>query len=357
MDAVINAANASLLPGGGVAGAIHRAAGPGLEAECRPLAPIRSGEAVITGAHRLPNKYVIHCLGPVYGRDQHQEELLANCYRNALRLAEERGAVSVAFPALSTGIFGYPLEPAAKIAVETVRREVHHLTAVKRIRFVLFDAPSLRVYEKLLEDAGGGENVTDAMRPGDALVIVDVQVDFCPGGALPISGGDSVVPVLNRWIRTAAAMGIPVYASRDWHPAGHPSFREGGGNWPVHCLQDSSGAEFHPDLSLPASAVKVTKGVRFDQDQNSAFDQTGFAERLRRDRVRRLWVGGLAEDVCVLATVQDGLKNGFEVMVIGNGTMPVTSEGGLSARKLMEKSGASYAQLCEDGSIIHSPGE
>jgi len=149
-DAVVNAANAQLGPGGGVAGAIHRAAGPGLEAEARPLAPIRPGEAVITGGHRLPNRHVIHCLGPVYGVDQPSEELLASCYRNALRLAEEHGLESVAFPAISTGIFGYPLRPAAEVALRTVAEAAPGLRTVRRVRFVLHDTEALRVHEEVL---------------------------------------------------------------------------------------------------------------------------------------------------------------------------------------------------------------
>src|SRR5690606_5032157 len=105
ITAVVNAANAQLQPGGGVAGAIHRAAGPGLAEECRPLAPIRPGEAVLTSGHRLPNRDVIHCLGPVYGVDRPEAELLAACYKNALRLAEEHAIDSIAFPAVSTGAF------------------------------------------------------------------------------------------------------------------------------------------------------------------------------------------------------------------------------------------------------------
>lgn len=151
LDAVVNAANAQLLPGGGVAGAIHRAAGPGLEAECRPLAPIATGEAVITGAHQLPNRYVIHCLGPVFGRDKPEAELLANCYRNALRLAEEKAVRSIGFPAISTGIFGYPAEEACKVTLDTVAASLKQLKSVKLIRFVLFDGPSQELYQKHLE--------------------------------------------------------------------------------------------------------------------------------------------------------------------------------------------------------------
>jgi nicotinate phosphoribosyltransferase len=151
IDIVVNAANAELRSGGGVAGAIHRAAGPSLEEEGRALAPIRPGQAEITGAHRLPNRFVIHCLGPVYGRDEPAEELLANCYANALHLAEQHGIQSMAFPAISTGIFGYPIEAAARVALKTVLEEVPRLSSVTRIRFVLFDEESQRLYKRLLD--------------------------------------------------------------------------------------------------------------------------------------------------------------------------------------------------------------
>lgn len=150
IEAVVNAANAELRPGGGVAGAIHRAAGPGLYEECRPLAPIRPGEAVITGGHRLPNRFVIHCLGPVYGIDVPSDVLLAHCYRNAIRLAGQRGIRSIAFPAISAGVFGYPMESAASIAVRTVLQEIEGLPTVRLVRFVLFDSATRNVYEVCL---------------------------------------------------------------------------------------------------------------------------------------------------------------------------------------------------------------
>lgn len=148
--AVVNAANAQLRMGGGVAGAIHRAAGPGLSEECRPLAPIKPGEAVITGAHNLPNAYVIHCLGPVYGIDRPEDELLARCYRNALQLADEHSIDSVAFPAISTGAFGYPVEEAARIALSAVLETIPRLKNVKRIRFVLHSTRDLEIHERVL---------------------------------------------------------------------------------------------------------------------------------------------------------------------------------------------------------------
>lgn len=150
IDAVVNAANAQLRTGGGVAGAIHRAAGPGLEEECRPLAPIKPGEAVISGGHKLPNKYVIHCLGPVYGVDKPEADLLAECYRNALNLAEENNIQSIAFPAISTGVFGYPVEGAAEVAFRTINDLIPGLKTVKKIRFVLFSDNDLEIHEKVL---------------------------------------------------------------------------------------------------------------------------------------------------------------------------------------------------------------
>nr|VFK53213.1 MAG: nicotinamidase/pyrazinamidase [Candidatus Kentron sp. TC] len=180
----------------------------------------------------------------------------------------------------------------------------------------------------------------DALGRGDALLIVDVQTDFCPGGALPIEDGDGVVPIINRWIEFALEKGASIYASRDWHPVQHMSFAGHGGPWPPHCIQDSDGARFHPDLRLPDSTVKITKGARFDQDQNSAFDETGLSEWLRKENIRRLWVMGLAEDVCVLATALDGRRNGFEVVLVKDATRAVTPEGGEKARARIRNAGA-----------------
>ncbi|MBE3577669.1 MAG: macro domain-containing protein [Limnochordales bacterium] len=145
-DAVVNAANAELVPGGGVAGAIHRAAGPELAEACRALAPIRPGEAVITPAFRLPNRFVIHCLGPVFGRDEPAAELLASCYVNALKRAEEHRLHSIAFPAISTGAFGYPLPEAAEVAVQAVLFTLPKLRHVGLVRFCLFGQEAYRVF-------------------------------------------------------------------------------------------------------------------------------------------------------------------------------------------------------------------
>ncbi|MFO7302901.1 MAG: macro domain-containing protein [Acidobacteriota bacterium] len=151
LDAVVNAANAQLRPGGGVAGALHRAAGPGLEAECRPLAPIRVGQAAITGGHRLPNRWVVHVLGPVYGHDQPSDELLATSYRNALRVAASKGVESIGFPSLSTGVFGYPMEEAAPIAIRTVVEELKGETPIRLVRFVLYDERAFAIHARAVE--------------------------------------------------------------------------------------------------------------------------------------------------------------------------------------------------------------
>ena len=148
--AVVNAANAQLRRGGGVAGAIHRAAGPALEDECRPLAPIKPGQAVITGGHNLPNRYVIHCLGPVFGMDKPEALFLADCYRHSLRLAEEHGIESIAFPAISTGIFGYPVGEAAEVAFRTIFDMIPALKSVKKVRFVLYSDADLEIHERVL---------------------------------------------------------------------------------------------------------------------------------------------------------------------------------------------------------------
>jgi O-acetyl-ADP-ribose deacetylase (regulator of RNase III) len=150
IEAVVNAANAQLRTGGGVAGAIHRGAGPGLTEETRQYAPIEPGEAVVTGGHNLPNDYVIHCLGPRWEIDTPEEELLRRCYRRALELAEEKEITSVAFPALSTGAFGYPIQEATEVAVEEVLGELAGLESVQRIRFVVFSDRDREVYEEEL---------------------------------------------------------------------------------------------------------------------------------------------------------------------------------------------------------------
>lgn len=151
MQAVVNAANAQLEPGGGVAGAIHEVAGPALEKACEPLAPIQPTEAVLTDAFNLPNDYVIHCLGPVYGINKPEDLLLRKAYDRILDVAEAHNIESIALPALSTGAFRYPMEAAADVALKSVLDKLCSLSHVKRIRFVLYDDQALDIHEKVLE--------------------------------------------------------------------------------------------------------------------------------------------------------------------------------------------------------------
>lgn len=153
LEAVVNAANAQLLTGGGVAGAIHRAAGPELEEACRPLAPISPGDAVITKGFQMPNDYIIHCLGPVYGVDKPSDELLRACYLNALQLAEDKGIPSIGFPALSTGAFGYPLEQALEDFMPALLDQLSRAASVQHVRFVLFSDKDADSYEKYIQEA------------------------------------------------------------------------------------------------------------------------------------------------------------------------------------------------------------
>jgi nicotinamidase/pyrazinamidase len=159
------------------------------------------------------------------------------------------------------------------------------------------------------------------MQTKDALIIVDVQNDFCPGGALAVSGGDEVVPVLNRAIARFSDAGLPIFATRDWHPEKTIHFKTQGGIWPVHCVQGTTGAEFHADLKLSDDTLVVSKGMAAEDDSYSGFDATdmsgtSLAELLREKGTERIFVGGLATDYCVKHTVLDGLKAGFKILLL-----------------------------------------
>lgn len=187
-----------------------------------------------------------------------------------------------------------------------------------------------------------------------ALLIVDVQNDFCPGGALPVPEGDQVVPVLNRAIERFQQAGALIIASRDWHPEKSTHFAAYGGQWPVHCVQNTEGAAFHPDLRLPQDAIVVSKGMGENEDAYSAFDArteegTPLEDLLRAKGVQRLVVGGLATDYCVRASVLGALERGFEVLVLQDAVRGVDVQPGDSEKAIaeMQSKGAKLVTLEE----------
>ncbi len=186
----------------------------------------------------------------------------------------------------------------------------------------------------------------------DALMVVDLQNDFCPGGSLAVPEGDRVVPALNRYIARFRELKAPIYASRDWHPPVTKHFKAYGGTWPPHCVQGTKGAEFHPTLALPPEAVILSKGMDPDQDAYSCFqaqDAEGrdFAVSLGEGGVQRLFVGGLAADYCVRSTVLDALHEGFQVVVLQDAVAAVNVKPGDGERAIeeMRAAGATFATL------------
>jgi nicotinamidase/pyrazinamidase len=171
--------------------------------------------------------------------------------------------------------------------------------------------------------------------PKQALIVVDVQNDFCPGGALAVAHGDEVVEPLNEQIDEFLERGAPVYKSRDWHPATTKHFEAHGGTWPVHCVQNTKGAEFHPALRDDPRITVVSKGLG-DTDCYSAFDETDLVSQLREQGVKEVVVGGLATDYCVKNTVLDALKHGFKVKLLENATRAVDLQPGDGDRAIEE---------------------
>ena len=171
--------------------------------------------------------------------------------------------------------------------------------------------------------------------PKQALIVVDVQNDFCPGGALAVAHGDEVVEPLNEQIDEFLKRGAPVYKSRDWHPATTKHFKAYGGTWPEHCVQNTKGAEFHPALRDDPRITVVSKGLG-DTDCYSAFDETDLASQLREQGVEEVVVGGLATDYCVKNTVLDALKHGFKVKALTNAMRPVDLQPGDGDRAIEE---------------------
>jgi nicotinamidase/pyrazinamidase len=191
--------------------------------------------------------------------------------------------------------------------------------------------------------------------PGkDALIVVDVQNDFCPGGALGVQHGDEIVPVLNRYIAKFNAARLPIIVTRDWHPEKTTHFKEYGGVWPVHCVQRTHGAAFHSDLKLPQEAILISKGMAADEDSYSAFHGKGasgtpLSQLLQELGVQRIFVGGLATDYCVKYTALDGIKHGLTVVVLGDAVRGVNLHPDDSEKALVavRQAGATVASIDE----------
>ncbi len=174
-----------------------------------------------------------------------------------------------------------------------------------------------------------------------ALIIVDLQNDFCPKGSLAVKDGDKIIPTVNTLIKKYKASGSPIYATRDWHPPNHTSFKNSGGPWPIHCVQNTPGAAFHPDLMID-QAVVISKGTLIDEEAYSGFNGTDLEKKLKKEGITNLTVCGLATDYCVKATVIDGINAGFSVTVIREGIRGVNVEPEDSKKALdeMEAAGA-----------------
>jgi nicotinamidase/pyrazinamidase len=187
---------------------------------------------------------------------------------------------------------------------------------------------------------------------GDALLIVDVQNDFLPGGALGVTGGDRLVPVINDYIRRFREADLPIYASRDWHPPRHCSFREQGGPWPPHCVAGTSGAEFAANLELPPDTRIVSKATETDHEAYSAFDHTSLDSWLSTDGVQRLFICGLATEYCVLFSTADAIKAGYAIVVLSDAVGAIESRAGDGARAVakMMRAGATIGTLRGIGS-------
>jgi len=174
------------------------------------------------------------------------------------------------------------------------------------------------------------------LKPGDVLLVTDIQNDFLPGGALAVAGGDEVVPVLNRYIGIFERNDLPVYATRDWHPAGHSSFRAQGGPWPEHCVAGSPGAKFAASLRLPHNTRLISKATQRDREAYSSFQGTELDSLLRATGLRRIFIGGIATDYCVLETVRDARRLGYEVMLLADAICAVDVQPGDGQRAVEE---------------------
>ena len=197
-------------------------------------------------------------------------------------------------------------------------------------------------------------NKTYNITSSDALLITDIQKDFLPGGALPVPGGDEIIPVLNEYAKSFENAKAHVFASRDWHPPNHCSFKQQGGPWPPHCVQNTDGAKFSADLKLPEGTVVISKATDPERESYSVFDRTNFQDELRKRGVERLFVGGLATDYCVVNTVLDALSLGFKAVVLMDATLGINVNPGDVDRAVekMLKMGAEQATTADFPDVV-----
>ncbi len=186
---------------------------------------------------------------------------------------------------------------------------------------------------------------------GDALLLVDMQKDFLPGGSLPVPNGDGIIPVLNRYLALFHAHDLPIFATRDWHPPDHCSFLQKGGPWPPHCIAETPGAAFPLSLELPSRAHIISKAASSEKDAYSGFDDTQLDALLRSSGIRRLFIGGVATEYCVLNTVRDALRYRYSTFVLEDAVRAISVPDGLDALEEMARLGAApihYEALAHD---------
>ncbi len=180
------------------------------------------------------------------------------------------------------------------------------------------------------------------LRKGDCLIIVDMQNDFMPWGSLPVPDADKIIPVLNSYIELFHKKGLPIFASRDWHPPNHCSFKENGGSWPSHCVQNTKGAEFADGLLLPEDTIIISKATDPKKEAYSALQDTELAELLKQNRIERCFVGGVATEYCVLSTVLDLLSLGYKTYVLRDAIKAVNPADEEKALEEMERKGVIF---------------
>jgi len=186
---------------------------------------------------------------------------------------------------------------------------------------------------------------------GHALLVIDLQLDFMPEGALAVKDGDKIIPVINKLVKLFSAKEDMIFFSRDWHPEKHCSFFENGGTWPEHCVRGSRGARFHPDVQIPETSKIISKATTESKDAYSAFEDTELAEEMQKNNINTIYVCGLATDVCVRSTVLDGLKLGFRIIVVSDAVKAVDLEPGDGDRAIQEMNAAG-AEILESRIVI-----